>query len=258
MSAGLAFAEYGEQIGRASTALRANAGTTPLDTPVPTCPDWTVRDLVVHQGTVYHWASDVLDGVPGARARPAADAAGAQGRASADLLGWFDDALVRVLNTLATTPADFDGFFFLTGAPNKRLAWARRQAHETAIHAVDAMAAKLGGVPSATQTWLDREFAADGIDELLTGFAPRSRQRLRSDAPLRVGVECTDIDASWTLAIGPDPVVTTPGRTGQRVDATVRGTAVGLYLALWNRGTDATCEGADALDLWHRTMKISF
>ena len=37
-------------------ALAAGAGAGP-DDPVPSCPEWTVRDLVRHLGGVHRWAT---------------------------------------------------------------------------------------------------------------------------------------------------------------------------------------------------------
>jgi hypothetical protein len=38
--------------------LLADAATrTELDTPIPTCPDWRMRDLVRHVGGVHRWAT---------------------------------------------------------------------------------------------------------------------------------------------------------------------------------------------------------
>src|ERR1700734_3905792 len=49
--------------------------------------------------------------------------------------------------------------------------WAARHAHETAIHRADADSA------SGVQPDYEPDFAADGIDELITGFAPRRKYR---------------------------------------------------------------------------------
>ena len=65
---------------------------------------------------------------------------------------------------------------FLADAPSPRCFWARRQCHETTIHAVDALSASLGRYPvAADASWIGTELALDGIDELLTGFLPRPR-----------------------------------------------------------------------------------
>ena len=40
-----------------ATALAAAAEEAGLDAPVPTCPGWTVNDLVLHIGEVHRWAT---------------------------------------------------------------------------------------------------------------------------------------------------------------------------------------------------------
>ena len=70
-------------------------------------------------------------------------------------------------DALAAAPDDLECWTFLP-APSPRAMWARRQAHETAIHRVDAELA------AGTPVWrCDAAFAADGVDELLTCFVPR-------------------------------------------------------------------------------------
>ncbi len=48
-----------------SEAMRAfvrYADRAGLEAPVPTCPDWTVLDLVAHQGMVHRWAGALVRG----------------------------------------------------------------------------------------------------------------------------------------------------------------------------------------------------
>lgn len=263
----LTFAEHGEGIGDAATVLRANAVAAGLEASVPTCPGWTVRDLVVHQGVVWRWASDVVGRVE--PVRPEGDVV-AEAAASPDLLDWLDDGLVEVLNVLAGAPEDLQVFFFLKDAPSSRLAWARRQCHEVTVHAVDAMAARLGHPPAAAQTWIRPTLAADGIDELLTGFVPRRTSRVRSTEPYRVAVRPSDVEQTWTMQISEDPVITTRGHAGRDdagdaeapADVVLTGTAAQLYLALWNRGPAEPDAGLqvtgrpDWLRTWHDQMQV--
>ncbi|OYN96822.1 hypothetical protein CGZ96_11005 [Enemella evansiae] len=232
MATTLSWDELGEGIGRAGTVLRANAASSGLDAPVPTAPEWTVRDLVAHQGRVHRWAVAVLDGR--AQLADSGDFAPTEDEA-ADLLEWFDDGWALLLHTLGGAPEDLDVPFFLRTGDSPRVGWARRQAHETSIHAVDALAARLGRTPAAVETWLQPMFAADGVDELLMGFAPRRSTGLRNDEPITVEVSTTDTGGVWSLDIGPEG---TRPRAEPSPDAEVRlsGPAVELYLALWNRG----------------------
>ena len=132
--------------------------------------------------------------------------------------------------------------------------WARRQAHETAIHRVDAELAV--GAPVDT---FAPAFAADGVDELLAGFVPRRSTKLRAEVPTVLAVRCGDVDAAWTLHVDGDGVRTLSGAGDGDAACTVTGTAGDLYLALWNRaGPGAlTIDGdASVLDLFLERVNV--
>ncbi len=112
--------------------------------------------------------------------------------------------------------------------------WSRRQAHETAIHRVDAELAA-GMTPTAVPS----RFAADGIDELLTCFITRPGRGLRTDRPASLAIGCVDASARWLMQTGPDGVETRTvddSAAEAGADCQVTGTANDLYLCLWNRG----------------------
>ncbi len=259
MPMSLSFEQCGAGIGAAWTVLREHAARAGLGAEVPTCPGWVVRDLVAHQGMVHRWAAWVVRGdEPGDTA-----AVEQEGRGSGDVLGWLDEGVTALLSALAFAPDDLGGPFFLKDAPAPKLAWARRQCHETTMHAVDAMSASLGRTPTGRETWVDAALAADGVDELLCGFVPRRREPLRSASPRTVVVEASDTGHSWTLQISEAPVVTTayaPGVRAPRPEgATVlTGTAAQLYLGLWNRGDEIESSGPDLLADWRRHMAVSW
>ena len=83
------------------------------DAPVPTCPDWCVRDLVRHMGGVHRWATgyvaeartevwDVdLDDVVGTWPDDAA------------LAGWLRDGCATLAGALAAAPPDLECWTFL-------------------------------------------------------------------------------------------------------------------------------------------------
>lgn len=248
MPATLPFEEYGAGIGDATAVLRNNAAAAGLSAPVPTCPGWNVQDLVVHQGVVHRWATSVLTGTrwDEPTARTDAEAAG-------DLLGWLDDGMVDLLNALADSPAGLDVPFFLLDADQPRAAWARRQCHETTIHAVDAMSARLGRPAWAGELWFPPAFAADGIDELLLGFLPRPTTRLRFPAPARVAVVPDDSPRAWTISAGPDHATATLGADPE-ADLILTGSARQLYLALWNRGQEYRAHGNTLLLGFYRGL----
>jgi uncharacterized protein (TIGR03083 family) len=250
----LPYEAYGEAIGSAATVLRNNAGAAGLDAPVPTCPEWTVRDLVVHVGMVHRWATDVVEG----RGMGDGDDHAAAGESATDLLEWFDEGATALLQTLSTAPADLDVPFFLKDAPDPRVAWCRRQAHETTVHAVDAMAARLRRPPAVGEVWFGDELALDGIDELLTGFLPRSKVRLRSDEPYRIHVAPEGADREWTVLVSTDPPTTTRSAPEgpEPVRLRIAGAPRAAYLGLWNRGEPNASGDLAAADQWKELMRV--
>jgi uncharacterized protein (TIGR03083 family) len=202
------------------------AASIPLDARVPGCPRWRTRDLVGHVGRVHRWATatvaERVDRAGAARLRPIMTDPALP--ADDAIVDWFAAGHRALVETLDAAPADLGCFTFMP-APTALAFWARRQAHETAVHRVDAEQA--AGRPSR----VDPAFAEDGVDELLCGFLPRSRS-LRAARPRRLLVSTGD--RHWRVVIGPEPAVTEVPAP-EPADATISGPAETLYLALWNR-----------------------
>lgn len=233
-------AEYTEVLAREGTLLADAAADAGLDAPVPTCPDWQVRDLLRHTGTVHRWAGRfVAEELPAFR--PWQERHDLDGTA---LLDWFREGHAELVATMRDAPADVQCWTFLP-APSPLAFWARRQANETAVHRIDAESAR-GGTPSA----LDPRFAADGIDELLRGFHAREKSQMRTAEPRVLRVRATDTEGTWTVHLSADVAVTEPGDAGP-ADCEVSGGAADLYLALWNRGAFPKVSGdAGLAALW--------
>ncbi len=235
-----ALREEGERM--AGAVAEADPGAA-----VPTCPDWTVRDLVRHMGGVHRWATGfVAEGRtdPGG---PGLDEIVGVGPEDTELADWLRQGCAALVAALSAAPADLECWSFLP-APSPLAMWARRQAHETAIHRVDAELAA-----GSTVSPFAPPFAADGVDELLTGFVPRRSTKLRAEEPTTMAVRCRDVDAVWTLHLDEDGVTTTHDASDTTAACTVTGAAGDLYLALWNRaGPDGLVIGGDAsvLDLF--------
>jgi uncharacterized protein (TIGR03083 family) len=249
------FSEYLEALRESLASFVADARKAGLDAPVPTAPEWEVRDLLAHQGMVHRWAAD---NVLGRKADP--ETYRTEGLESADPVLWLRDGGLRLLKALEEAPVDLDALVFLNHAPAPRLFWARRQCHETTIHSVDALAASLGRMPTAKETWVTRQVALDGIDELLLGFMTRSKSKLRSDKPLTFAIRPSDVTRSWLVRVSTEtPVVERGAGRHQRfrpdADAVLEGTAEQLYLALWNRSDEIDSDG---YDLWRRTAHITW
>ena len=161
--------------------MAAAAGGADPDDAVPTCPEWTVRDLIRHTGGVHRWATGVVAGGRTEPPRAGPGQAAGTGPTDEDLADWLGQGCADLVTALVDAPDDLQCWTFLA-APSPRAMWARRQAHETAVHRVDAQLA--AGIPV---TSCAPAFAADGIDELLMLFVPRRGSTLPRRSPGQPG-----------------------------------------------------------------------
>lgn len=225
--------EHLEADGRLLGEAAVRAG---WDAPVSAC-RWDVRELVTHAGGVHRWATAVVG------ARPDADeAASAVGTGPADdaLLDWFREGHTALVAALRTAPRDLDCFTFLPAASPLGF-WARRQAHETAIHRADAESA-CGAIAA-----FDVAFAQDGIAEMLLGFARRRTNVINSVGSM--ALRPNDGGAAWLVTFGGEQVTAT--ESGADAPAVVAGSSSDLYLWLWNRPSAVEVSGdAGLAKLW--------
>ncbi|MGA9278674.1 maleylpyruvate isomerase family mycothiol-dependent enzyme [Ilumatobacter sp.] len=233
------------------------AAMSELDLAVPPCPGWVMRDLVRHLGEIHLWAAaNIVAPKPswlqvdqlGDLQQYWPDLAAAW-PSDAELIPWYRATNATLVDVLQSAPLDVQAFTFLP-APTPLTMWARRQASEIAIHRFDA---------ESTQrivSHFDAGFAADMLDELITGFAPH----YRSDAVTAVRilqVVAADVDEQWWVTIGPDGITT--ARTGGQPDLTVTGSAAELYLLLWNRTHDSTVQldgDTRLMDAWRHLCQV--
>ncbi|MCX3062225.1 maleylpyruvate isomerase family mycothiol-dependent enzyme [Streptomyces beihaiensis] len=243
-------ADYIQVVETQGQSLADAAQKAGVDAPVTTCPDWRVRDLVRHQGAVHRWAASYLAEGHTER-RPFEDTPDLDGD---ELLSWFREGHRHLVDTLTGARPDVACWAFFA-APSPLAFWARRQAHETTVHRVDAESA-LTSSPEAAGAAIGTDFAVDGIDELLFDFHGRERSRMRSDLPRVLRVRATDANAAWTVRITQDPPVAERG-TGGEADCEVSGPAARLYLALWNRLPFAAVSGdASIAELWRERSGV--
>ncbi|MGX1908222.1 maleylpyruvate isomerase family mycothiol-dependent enzyme [Streptomyces phaeochromogenes] len=241
-------AEFIRSLDREGGLLAEAAEEAGADAKVPTCPEWQVRDLLRHTGMVHRWATAfVAEGHTSYHPD-----GGLSELDGAELLTWFRDGHRRLVATLASAPPDVECWSFLP-APSPLAFWARRQAHETTVHRVDAESAR-GGTPTAVPAG----FAVDGIDELLLGFHARSRSRVRTDEPRVLRVRASDSDAVWSVRLSAEPPAAERGEVTD-ADCELAGTAAQLYLALWNRGPFPGVTGDSSIaTLWREKSAVTW
>jgi uncharacterized protein (TIGR03083 family) len=226
---------------------------------VPTCPDWSLRELVQHTSGVHRWATRVVRERSSGPIDEELEAVAGGWPGDEDLAPWFRAGHALLVDALRSAPDDVECWSFLQ-APSALAFWARRQLHETVIHRVDAELASGGargaGSPRSV-SHVPVDVAVDGIDELLTGFLPRRSSRLKPASPATIAVQPTDADAAWLVTAGPEGATTE--RTASAADVLVRGPAADLYLLVWNRrdldGIEVVGDHA-LLDLWRSNVQV--
>jgi uncharacterized protein (TIGR03083 family) len=219
--------------------LAESAARAGLAAAVPACPGWQVRDLLAHTGYVHRWATRyVAEGHTRWVERLEEDAILASKPADEALPGWFAEGHAALVRALTDAAPGLACWTFLP-APSPVAFWARRQAHETAMHRIDAgqAAAAQHGGPAVTGGDLPARFAIDGIDELIMGFLARDAERGWWRCPPGVfGFHAEDGEgglAHWRIVSGPDGGTVSRGEGPAGCDVT--GPAAALYLLLWNR-----------------------
>ena len=249
-------AEHITAVGQEANLFAEAARKGGLEADVPTCPGWDIRELLRHLSMIHLWAaghvSQLHDGSWGddlAELTESWPDLAVFWPDDEKLINWYLETNANLVHELETAPPDVESWTFLP-APSPLSMWARRQAHETAVHRFDAQNA--AGIPSG----FDSVFAADGIDEMLMGFAPR-RDEFPIESTKAMLVYATDTNDHWHVTLAPDGITTI--RDDGPADGTLTGDASDLYLVLWNRRADSriTITGdSELLEMWHDNVRV--
>ncbi|MFJ8085702.1 maleylpyruvate isomerase family mycothiol-dependent enzyme [Streptomyces sp. NPDC096205] len=235
MAKTLEFPDLLRLIDERSTAFRAAVASAPgLDVQVPTCPDWTLFDLVQHLGQVHRrWAANVAAGPADApAAAPSSQDALATPREREALLAWSAESTGLLLSALREAGPD-RGCWTWWGAsqsPQTSGAVARHQVQEATVHTYDAQVTV--GAPQPLQG----EAALDGVDEFLTTCCATPSAWPHQPTALEFHA---DEGSAWRLTLDADGArstrLTTPSAYGDEAGASVHGTAAELVLFLYDR-----------------------
>ena len=226
-----------------AAAFRDAVARIGSDGAVPTCPGWDALKLLRHLSRVYGMALAALrldpeDQLPDIPVAP---------KDFTEALSYFDDRLAELNERLSIV--DDSGPVWSYVGPVPASWWARRVAHETAIHRLDAEHALADVDPEHTDDLLfDPEFAADGIDEMLTELYPGTRAWPEEHHTGRVLYHAADAGRTWLVTYhdGQPPEVGVPSDAAlgrDEVDSTVAGTADAVYRAVWGRPSHALVQG---------------
>ncbi|GIH12328.1 maleylpyruvate isomerase family mycothiol-dependent enzyme [Rugosimonospora africana] len=214
-------------------AFREAVADAALDAPVPSCPGWSVADLIGHLGEVYGFVAEHVG--RGVTSRPEDTAPDRFAPPSGvDLLTWWDDQYQKLVALLDSLDPELPAWNW---APQSKTVafWHRRMAHETIIHRWDAQFATINAEP------IDPKFAADGVEEVLDSWLPAGRRRGPTDLVGIVGLCATDVEREWLVRLRADGGValldtdTLLDTDEHHERAMARGTASDLMLALYGR-----------------------
>ncbi|WP_241825317.1 maleylpyruvate isomerase family mycothiol-dependent enzyme [Micromonospora sp. CB01531] len=218
-----------------SVAFRAAAASAPsLDVRVPTCPEWTLFDLVQHLGEGRRsWAARRRGAYRLGQVRIGGPGCASGARGPAGLVGRIDAAATgriaggwpgrRLLDVVGTSQS-----------PQTCGAVARHQLQEIAVHTYDAQVAL--GAPQS----LPVEAALDGVDEFLSTCCATTAAWPHE--PAAVDYHTTE-GRSWRLWLSADGArtarlpkpgtmfATAAGEDPDAADASARGTASDLLQA---------------------------
>jgi uncharacterized protein (TIGR03083 family) len=221
---------------RADGAAFLHAVSEPgaLEANVPSCPDWTVADLVRHLGAVYRryrvntgtgdadqpWPALIIpDDAP-------------QG-SDEQVVGWYGGELAQLDAHLDALDPDAPAWNW---APQTRHAgfWHRRAAHETAVHRWDAQLSTSLAEP------LESKLAGDTVAEVLDTFLAAGRRRSPSELSGLVHLIASDLGQEWYVRLRGERVSLLDTDTlldddSHPARATASATASDLALFLWGR-----------------------
>ena len=191
---------------------------------VPTCPDWTLRQLITHVGRAQRWATAI---VATRSAEPIPFREVPDGRLPddpAERSGWLRlgaAGLAEAVQGAGTSQA------WTHHGMGPASYWARRMAHETAVHRAD------GQLTVGTRPVIDPVIAVDGIDEWLGLLPYRPGAQPPTGTSETLHLHCTDRDGEWLIRL--TEAAPEIERTHGKGDVAVRGPASDVLLVLLRR-----------------------
>jgi uncharacterized protein (TIGR03083 family) len=203
--------------------------------PVPTCPGWTLSQLLKHVGRGDRWAAQIVRDRLDSYLDPRSVEGGKPPPDLGDTISWLRGGAQRLVDAVELSGAETPVWTFLGSRPANW--WIRRRLHETVVHRADAAIALGKDLKDFT---LEPDIAADAITEWLERVEIQAG-RDGAALPLAEGkslhLHATDPGlgeaGEWTIAIS-DGAVTWSHEHGKGAVA-LRGGATELLLAIVRR-----------------------
>ncbi|MFB4314163.1 maleylpyruvate isomerase family mycothiol-dependent enzyme [Actinomadura sp. 21ATH] len=219
---------------------------------VPTCPEWSVKDLVEHVGNAFRWTAGLVES---RAATPESLAPLTEEVDPADWAAWLTEGAGRLADA-GLREAGTEVWTFL--GPRPAIFWPRRILHDLVVHHADAALAL--GAPYTVAPDVAADTISEGL-ELLAG--PEAAARKPELGELRGTGERLllrpDAGDGWLITRTPQGVDWTRG-TGE-ADVVLEGTVTDLLLVFSRRnpldGSPAKVTGDRAL-LEHWLARTAF
>ncbi|MFG2131959.1 maleylpyruvate isomerase family mycothiol-dependent enzyme [Streptomyces sp. NPDC048751] len=247
--------EVAHQVGRLRSVVTSGAD---LSATVPTCPDWSLEQLVRHTGAALRWTEFIVRTRAQEQAPiekvPLYRGPEAEGDPAA-LDAWLAETGEMLVGALREAGPDTRVWGW-AGVLDTRF-WARRMTHELVVHGADAALA-------AKQPYeVAPEVAADALDEWLqlvefvqrTGAHEAARELPRDGRSIHLHATDTpgELNAEWVVELAEDGVRWRRGH--EKATVALRGPLTDVLLAFYRRqpldtpGLEVVGE-RELLELW--------
>jgi uncharacterized protein (TIGR03083 family) len=200
---------------------------------VPTCPDWTLHQLAEHVGQAHRWATAIVTRPAPTPPEPTLGVAAPEDPDGLRI--WLRDGAGELVDAIRATGPQTPVWSWADD--HSAGFWARRMAHETAVHRADVELA-LG-----REFALEADLAADAISEWLGALSSPQTVEFRPDlAELRGNGQILHLHSTdpglgeageWIVRRTPSGPVWEHGHS--KGDVAVRGAVVDLLLVLLRR-----------------------
>ena len=227
---------------RRETAAIAAIQPRDLQASVPSCPGWTVADVVAHTGWIHRFVTKTIEAQPEGQVRREDVASGPEDPGL--LLAWFAEGAEALADRLEALDPDHPVETWRGRQPGRFL--IRRMAQETAVHRWDAASGSDSPRPVAA------DLAADGIEEIFEVYVPgRFDFEAFGGAGETIHLHAVDVGTEWLLTIDGDRL--SWRRDRGKGEASVSGDASDVLLLLWSRLPPARLDvsgDSGLLDRW--------
>ncbi|CAA0107988.1 Uncharacterised protein [Mycolicibacterium vanbaalenii] len=202
-------------------------------TPVPTCGDWTLRELFRHVGRGNRWAAQIISD---RRSQPLDPRDVRDGKPPEDAdaaIDWLNDGAQLVIDAVDRVGSDARVWTFI--GPRPAGWWIRRRLHEATVHRADAALAV------GAEFELPPELAGDALSEWLERACVDRRNSVVLDRGQSIHLHATEEKlgptGEWTIVHDEDGVWWSHSHSKGSV--ALRGPVTELLLATVRRKTAA-------------------